>query len=181
VGDTKRRDLNVDVDKIKLLDISTSKDLICNYLIHDKLYKGIMNCESMSSRELYQALRIAPGFIYYFMIGLEREEYSPGPEPIGIWLVHVISDNLVAFHGGLYKQYRNKNTPELIERLIKLTKEYFKLPDLHFITMTPVKGTKRSKFEYIFSKCNVKYRTTISNAYTNGDNIDIWEYLEEKI
>lgn len=133
---------------IKLNEPEYIKDLLARDTLYKDFWPNMDNFELMYPDMTYTA---------WF-------ELTKGYATLGVMYLKEHTDNCVYFHGGLFKDYRNKNTPKILKECLS----YFHsiLPGYVFATTVNSNNTKVIR---LLKAIGCVHQATIKNGYKTGD------------
>lgn len=109
----------------------TNESAINSYLIRDNLYRQIIGIDQINDIKLFsnEALLVA----------------TKDNKEIGLVLLQDCGNGYVNFHAGLFKEFRHKNTLDILKKTIKTIKRL--VYPLHLMTSVPEENVAAWKLD----------------------------------
>jgi RimJ/RimL family protein N-acetyltransferase len=136
---------------MSLLPITDEASIIA-LLQKDELYKQLLNEEDVNN------LSVDLKTQYWFIVVDDEIQ-----EAIGMFLIIPFIGKCVSFHGGMYKEFRGRNTVQIVRQCLESI-----APETDVVFMTTVKNTNKQAIALV-EKLGLEYKGTIPGGYTNAD------------
>lgn len=121
----------------------TNKSVINSYFIKDDLYKSILCVASITDIKIPKADAV-------LVVTKNNEE-------IGLVLLQDLKNGYVNFHAGLFKEFRHKNTAQILKQTLKVIKRL--VFPLHLVTTVPVLNIAAQKID---ERAGFRYKRTVN-------------------